>query len=51
MEINEVLQGPTGPGTMIVERVLLSRKPFILVAPSIVDSLKSVDHLVMPIRM
>ena len=51
MEMNAVLQGPTGLGTMIVERVLLPRKPLVLVAPSIVDSQKSVDHLVMPIRM
>ena len=50
MEINAVLQGPTEPGTLIVEQVILPSKPFVLIATEIVDSQRSVDHSVVPIR-
>jgi len=51
MEVSAVLQGPTEPGTLIVERCVLPHKPSILVATSIVDFQRSGDSPVVPIRM
>ena len=51
MEINAVLQGPTEPGTLIVEQVILPSKPFVLIATEIVDSQRSVDHSVGTIQL
>ena len=51
MEVDAILRGPIGAGTLIVEWLVSPRKPFILVVTSIVGHERSADSPVVPIRL
>ena len=49
MEVGAVLRGPIGAETLIVERLVLPCKPYILVATSIIDPQGSAANSEVPI--